>query len=338
MKKEILYILLDNYAEHEIGFMPGAVSTDAAGFRKEPKYMNKMVAPTMEPVKSLGGMRTLPDYSFETMPTDYAALVLIGGLGWMNPEAERVLPIVKDALGKGVVVGAICNAASWMAKQGLLNNIKHTGNGIDQLKLWGGNNYTNEAGYVNEQAVTDGRIVTANGSGYLEFTYELLKLLENDTPEMIDGWYTFMSVGLVKLYSPCPRFKFNTIGLFTSNNKATVDFYTKAFGFTTDWDGIQPNVEMFLGDYRIILYPRDAFEQMVSQKFQYPQGLNGTIELSFDVPTFADIDKEYQDALNNGAKSVLPPTTEPWGQRTCYVADPDGNLIEIGSFVDNYNK
>ena len=60
--KEILYILLDNYAEHEIGFMPGAVSAD------------------------------------------YAALVLIGGFGWMNPEAERVLPIVKDALSKGVVV------------------------------------------------------------------------------------------------------------------------------------------------------------------------------------------------------------------------------------------
>ncbi len=102
--KEILYILLDNYAEHEIGFMPGAVSTDSTGFRKEPKYINKIVAPTMEPVKSIGGIRTLPDYSFETMPADYAALVLIGGFGWMNPEAERVLPIVKDALSKGVVV------------------------------------------------------------------------------------------------------------------------------------------------------------------------------------------------------------------------------------------
>ena len=68
------------------------------------------------------------------MPAEYAALVLIGGFGWMNPEAERVLPIVKDAMDKGIVVGAICNAASWMAKQGLLNNIKHTGNGIDQLK------------------------------------------------------------------------------------------------------------------------------------------------------------------------------------------------------------
>ena len=282
--KEILYILLDNYAEHEIGFMPSAVSTDGICFRKEPKYINKIVAPTMEPVKSLGGMRTLPDYSFETMPEDYAALVLIGGFGWMNSEAERVLPIVKDALSKGVVVGAICNAASWMAKQGLLNNIKHTGNGIDQLKLWGGNNYTNEAGYVNEQAVADGRIVTANGSGYLEFTHELLKLLENDTPEMINRWYTFMSVGLVKLYSPRPRFQFNTIGLFTSNNNATVDFYTKAFGFTTDWDGIQPNVEMILDDMRIILYPRSDFEQMVSYKFQYPEGLNGTVE-----PPWSDI-------------------------------------------------
>ena len=113
-----------------------------------------------------------------------------------------------------------------------------------------------------------------------------------------------------------PRFTFNTVGLFTTDNKATVEFYTKAFGFTTSWDGVQPNVEMFLGDNRIILFPRSAFEQMVSQKFQYPQGLNGTIELSFDVPTYADVDKEYQNALNNGAKSVLPPTTEPWGCRS----------------------
>ena len=131
-----------------------------------------------------------------------------------------------------------------------------------------------------------------------------------------------------------PRFTFNTVGLFTNNNKANVEFYTKTFGFTTSWDGVQPNVEMFLGDYRIILYPRSAFEHMVSKKFQYPEGFNGTMELSLDVPTFADVDKEYQNALNYGAKSVLPPTTEPWGQRTCYVADPDGNLIEIGSFVE----
>ncbi|MDE5740034.1 MAG: hypothetical protein K2H92_06965, partial [Bacteroidaceae bacterium] len=104
--------------------------------------------------------------------------------------------------------------------------------------------------------------------------------------------------------------------------------------FQTDWNGEDPNVEMHLGDNRLIMFPRPCFEQMVSQKFQYPQGFNGTIELSFDVPTFTEVDTEYQNALDNGAVSVLPPTTEPWGQRTCYVADPEGNLIEISSFKE----
>ena len=32
--------------------------------------------------------------------------------------------------------------------------------------------------------------------------------------------------------------------------------------------------------------------------------------------------------------TIMEPTTEPWGQRTCYIADPEGNLIEIGSFKE----
>lgn len=128
------------------------------------------------------------------------------------------------------------------------------------------------------------------------------------------------------------RFKFNTIALFTRDNGPIVDFYTKAFGFATDWDGIQPNVEMTLDGMRILLFPRTDFEEMVSNEFSYPEGLNGTMEISLDVPSFADVDKEFENAVSLGARPVLVPTTEPWGQRTCYVADPDGNLIEISSF------
>ena len=72
---------------------------------------------------------------------------------------------------------------------------------------------------------------------------------------------------------------------------------------------------------------------MTSQQYAYPNGVNGTVELSIDVPCFADVDKEYELAVSMGAKPVFAPTTEPWGQRTCYVADPEGNLIEISSFV-----
>lgn len=140
---------------------------------------------------------------------------------------------------------------------------------------------------------------------------------------------------LVTHTSPRPRFTFNTVGLFTTDNAKTVAFYRDAFGFQTEWNGKEPNVEMHLDDSRIILFPRTDFEQMTSRKYTYPQGTNGTMELSFDVPTYADVDREYASAIEKGAEAVFPPTTEPWGQRTCYVADPEGNLIEISSFVES---
>ena len=154
----------------------------------------------MDAVRSCSGFHTLPDYSFGTMPDDYAALVLIGGFGWLDEkEANKVVPIARRAIEKGIIVGAICNAASFLAKHGFLNSVRHTGNGLEQLQLWGEENYTNNAGYVNEQAVSDNRLVTANGTGYLEFAKELLLLLENDTPEQIDMFYRFNKVGLVAM-------------------------------------------------------------------------------------------------------------------------------------------
>ena len=54
--------------------------------------------------------------------------------------------------------------------------------------------------------------------------------------------------------------------------------------------------------------------------------------------TFEEVDKAYADVISKGAVSVLEPTTEPWGQRTCYIADPEGNLIEIGSFNKPFDR
>lgn len=201
MSNEILYLLLPDYAAHEAVYLSQAIASDEFAMKEQPKYVNKVVAPTLDPVKSIGGFRTLPDYSFETMPDDYAALVLIGGFGWSTPVAERVVPIVRDAIGKGRIVGAICNAASWMAKHGFLNDVRHTGNGLDQLKLWGSDNYTNPDGYLHAQAVSDKGIVTANGSATLEFAKELLLLLENDTPERIEMYYQFNKQGFCALFS-----------------------------------------------------------------------------------------------------------------------------------------
>lgn len=200
MSNEILYILLPDFAAHEMVYLMEAISSDEQQLKPDPKYVNRIVAPTAEPVTAIGGFRVMPDYTFADMPDDYVALVLVGGYGWLTPAADEVVPVVRKAVEDGKIVGAICNGASFMARAGFLNNVRHTGNGLDQLRLWGGGSYTNPEGYVHRQAVADGRIVTANGSGVLEFTRELLLLLENDTPERIEMYYQFNRRGFCALF------------------------------------------------------------------------------------------------------------------------------------------
>ena len=72
---------------------------------------------------------------------------------------------------------------------------------------------------------------------------------------------------------------------------------------------------------------------MTNTKFHYAEKINGHYEIALSVENYSAVDKTYSEVLEKGAKSVMSPTTEPWGQRTCYISDPEGNLIEIGSFV-----
>ena len=82
---------MPDYAAHEAVYFSQAITADDFAMKKNPKYVNKVVAPTLEPISSIGGFRTLPDYSFDTMPDDYVALVLIGGFGWNTPVAENIV-------------------------------------------------------------------------------------------------------------------------------------------------------------------------------------------------------------------------------------------------------
>ena len=197
MRKKVLFIILNEYTDWAGAFLSTALHVGVIP-GGEIKYEVHTVAPTLDTIRSIGGFRTLSDYSFDNMPKDYAALVLIGGNSWDSSEAELVAPLVQEALDNGKIVGAICNGASFLCSHGFLNNVKHTGNGLDQLKHWGGDKYTNEAGYIEAQAVSDKNIVTANGVGHLEFTREMLLSLKANTPEQIAQWYDFYKNGFVR--------------------------------------------------------------------------------------------------------------------------------------------
>ena len=121
-------------------------------------------------------------------------------------------------------------------------------------------------------------------------------------------------------------------GLFGEDMPAMIRFYRDVLGFEIKEGEDTSNVYLIKDDTLFLLYGRKDFEKMTSRKYEYIKGLNGHTEIALYVDTFEEVDAEYEKAIRKGAVSVLEPETEPWGQRTCYIADPEGNLIEIGSF------
>ena len=126
--------------------------------------------------------------------------------------------------------------------------------------------------------------------------------------------------------------KLDGFGLFVEDMPTMVRFYRDVLGFEITEGENAVNVYLVKDGTLFMLYERKNFEKMTSRKYEYLKGFNGHFEIALSVDTFEDVDLEYARVIDRGARSVLEPTTEPWGQRTCYIADPEGNLIEIGSF------
>lgn len=127
-------------------------------------------------------------------------------------------------------------------------------------------------------------------------------------------------------------------GLFVDDMPTMVRFYKDVLGFEITENENTLNVYLIKDGTLFMLYERKNFEKMTSRKYEYLKGFNGHFEIALYVDTFEEVDKAYNDAILKGAVSVLQPENEPWGQRTCYIADPEGNLIEIGSFNRPYEN
>ena len=132
--------------------------------------------------------------------------------------------------------------------------------------------------------------------------------------------------------------KLDGFGLFVNDMGAMIRFYRDVLGFEIKESEDTSNVYLIKDGTLFLLYGRKDFETMTSRKYEYLKGLNGHFEIALYVDSFDEVDKEYERVIANGATSVLEPAAEPWGQRTCYIADPEGNLIEIGSFNKPFDR
>lgn len=127
-------------------------------------------------------------------------------------------------------------------------------------------------------------------------------------------------------------------GLFVKDMSTMIRFYRDVLGFEIKEDENTDNVYLIKDGTLFLLYGRKDFETLTGKRYEYLKGINAHSEMALYVDSFSQVDEEYQKAIDNGATSLLEPTTEPWGQRTCFIADPEGNIIEIGSWNKPYEE
>lgn len=127
------------------------------------------------------------------------------------------------------------------------------------------------------------------------------------------------------------KIKFDMIGLFVEDLALMVQFYSRIIGLEIDWDGQGPYAEFTHDGIRFSMYERKGLADLLGTRPSYPRGINGTFELALNVGAAENVDLSYEKMIQGGAKSIYQPRNEPWNMRSAMIADPEGNLIEIGS-------
>ena len=120
---------------------------------------------------------------------------------------------------------------------------------------------------------------------------------------------------LVKDLARCTAFYRDTLGLEVQESESTPD-----------------SVSFRMGNVHFFLLEVSAAAQMISEKpLELKIGEDPRVLLAAGV---ADVDAAYEELKARGVMFLRPPTDQPWGLRTAYFADPEGNLWEINQSIE----
>ncbi|MBI5448770.1 VOC family protein [Candidatus Gottesmanbacteria bacterium] len=117
--------------------------------------------------------------------------------------------------------------------------------------------------------------------------------------------------------------------LITEQYTAMKAFYEKTLGLPIKRDVPGEEFTQFtLQNCNIAIYGKRYAETLVGKD---KIGTPGRAIYSFAASD--DIDLLYQQLKAKGVQFIKEPETQPWGQRTAYFTDPDGNIWEIQQWI-----
>jgi putative intracellular protease/amidase len=162
----------DTLADWEVGHLLAELSSGR--FTGTP-FEIVTVADSREPIRTMGGVRILPDAVLaELNPASSNLLILPGADMWDAGGGHGFAAAAGRFLDAGVPVAAICGATLGLARAGLLDERKHTSAAAEYLAASG---YGGAEHYVDERVVVDGDLITAGPQSPVQFARATLRRL-----------------------------------------------------------------------------------------------------------------------------------------------------------------
>ena len=117
--------------------------------------------------------------------------------------------------------------------------------------------------------------------------------------------------------------KFAGVCLIAGNTKSLYPFYHALLGEDGHWEGDEHVDFQTTG---ICIFSVQGMESMAPGSMAGSG--TGKAVLSFDVE---DVDRLWETLLPLGATIVKPPQDHPWGLRSVWLKDPEGNILSLRS-------
>ena len=180
---------MDTLADWEIGYLTAELNSG--------RYLDKTKAPTTlvkigntpAPVKTMGGISITPEERIDNIVFNEGDLLILPGADtWLEEANQKVLDIVSEIINKKVIIAAICGATVALAKNGILDNRKHTSNDLGFLKMICPE-YFGEDYYLEQPVTCDDNLITASGLAAIDFSCEVLKRIKVMRAETLEAWY-----------------------------------------------------------------------------------------------------------------------------------------------------
>lgn len=191
----IYVYVLDTLADWEIGYVTAELNSGRFFKKDAPHVSLKTVGYTKEPIRTMGGLTIVPDYSIaEIVVSETSVLLLPGADTWNDSEHAAVIEKASEFLALGATVCAICGATTALANFGLLDQRPHTSNGPGFLEMFAPG-YKGQSFYIDKPSVADNNLITASPTGALLWTKQIFEHLGVFQSDTLESWYEYFSTG-----------------------------------------------------------------------------------------------------------------------------------------------